>query len=351
MTATSHPFAGAKSARKPPLTPLQRYQAVLSGAPIDFVPRIPILMQFAAEFIGSNYRAFASDYRVLAEANIRCAEHFGLDQLSGISDPYRETAGFGAPIRFHENAVPECLKRPVPDLSILPSLSVPDPWQAPRMRDRMEAIRLYRELTGDHYSVMGWVEGPGALAGDLRGVEDFLMDLIEEPEACSVLLHLCAETAIRFAREQIKLGADTIGVGDALCSQISAALFGGLIWPHQKRVIETIKAEGVFVRLHICGQTRHLWPWLKQLPIDILDCDHMVDMAAARQTFPPTVVLAGNLDPVADLRFGSLDTIPDKVRVCQHQAGSRFMVCAGCEIPSATPSDNLLALCEPLPPA
>jgi uroporphyrinogen decarboxylase len=80
------------------MTPRGRYLAVLDGGQPDNLPRIPILMQFAAEHIGSHYGAFASDYRVLVEANLRCAEDFGLDQLSAISDPYRETAGFGAPV-------------------------------------------------------------------------------------------------------------------------------------------------------------------------------------------------------------------------------------------------------------
>lgn len=70
---------------------LDRYLCMLKGEAVDFVPRVPILMQFAAESIGSNYGAFASDYRVLVEANLHCAEVFGMDQVSAISDPYRET--------------------------------------------------------------------------------------------------------------------------------------------------------------------------------------------------------------------------------------------------------------------
>jgi len=46
---------------------------VLKGEPVDFLPRVPILMQYAAEYIGSNYGAFASDHKVLVESNRRCA--------------------------------------------------------------------------------------------------------------------------------------------------------------------------------------------------------------------------------------------------------------------------------------
>lgn len=53
------------------MTPLQRYLATLAGSPVDHLARLPILMQFAAERIGSNYAAFASDYRVLGQYHLR----------------------------------------------------------------------------------------------------------------------------------------------------------------------------------------------------------------------------------------------------------------------------------------
>ncbi|TFG88326.1 MAG: uroporphyrinogen decarboxylase, partial [Hyphomicrobiales bacterium] len=80
---------------------VERYVAVLKGAAVDYLPRTPILMQYAAEYIGSDYAAFASDYGVLVKANMACAADFGIDQLSTISDSYRETQGFGSTVEYH----------------------------------------------------------------------------------------------------------------------------------------------------------------------------------------------------------------------------------------------------------
>lgn len=333
------------------MTPYERYHATLNGQPIDHYARIPIVMQFAAEYIGSNYAAFASDHTVLVEANIRCAEDFGFDQVSCISDPYRETEGFGAKIIYHDNGVPECPKPPLADieeLEDLESFNVPDSEQSIRMKDRIDAVRLYKERVGGRYSILGWVEGPAALAGDVRGLSAFLMDLMDEPELCEKLMDLCVETSTRFALAQIEAGADTIGIGDAICSQISPEVYDSLICPRQKQLMDAIQAAGAKVRLHVCGQTKHLWPKMSELPIDIFDCDHMVTLTEARSIFPETVVLAGNLDPVSDLRFGAPETITAKLKACQAEVGSRFMVNAGCEIPSATPEENLKAFCTPL---
>src|SRR4030042_1409581 len=91
----------------------ERYRGVVRGEAVDCLPRLPILMAFAARFIGSNYRAFASDHRGLVEGNKRCIEAFGFDPLSVISDPYRETHGFGAEIEYPEDAVPKCVAPPL----------------------------------------------------------------------------------------------------------------------------------------------------------------------------------------------------------------------------------------------
>ena len=332
------------------MTPRERYFAVLGGRRPDILPRLPILMQFAAEHIGSYYGAFAADYRVLVESNLRCAEEFGIDQLNTMSDPYRETAGFGAPIEFPHDGVPICLKPPLEDHPDLGQLPRPDPLQAPRMRDRIEAVRAYRARAGDHYSIMGWVEGPAAEAADLRGVANFFMELIVDPEYTRALMARCVDTAIEFARIQVDAGADTIGIGDAVASQVSPKIYTSMILPLEKRLVDALHAMGARVRLHICGNVTHLLPGMATLGLDILDLDHWVDLAYARRVVGPRVVLAGNVDPVACVMHGPGDAIQSAVRGCYAAAGPPFMVAAGCEIPAPTPPANLRALCTPIAP-
>ena len=332
------------------MTPRERYFTVLDGGRPDILPRLPILMQFAAEHIGSYYGAFASDYRVLVEANLRCAEEFGIDQLNTMSDPYRETQGFGAPIEFPRNGVPICLKPPLeenPDLARLPR---PDPLTAARMRDRIEAVRAYRAQAGDRYSIMGWVEGPAAEAADLRGVANFFMDLLAEPDYTRALMARCVETAVDFARIQVESGADTIGIGDAVASQVSPKAYTAMILPLEKQLVDALHALGARVRLHICGNITHLLPGIATLGVDILDLDHPVDLARARRTVGPRVVLAGNVDPVTCVMQGTPAAIEAAIRGCHAAAGGPYMVAAGCEIPAPTPPANLSALCAPIAP-
>lgn len=329
---------------------LERYLATVRGQPTDFLPRVPILMQFAAEHIGSNYAAFASDWRVLVESNLRCRDEFGFDQVSAISDPYREVQGFGGQIHYEADHAPTCKVPPLADIHDLsPLREDPDPYACERMLDRLLAVRAFKARVGGECSILGWVEGPAAEAADLRGVQDFLMDLMDDGEACRRLMEVCTRTAIRFAEAQLAEGADTIGVGDAIASQMPPDLYRELVWPFQKQLFEAIQAKGGLVKLHICGNINHLLPHIGELGVDILDIDHMVDTQKARACAGPKVAIAGRVDPVADVLQGTPDSIRRSVAESYAAIGNPHLVMAGCEIPPATPPANLKALCEPVP--
>jgi len=323
---------------------------MLRGESVDFVPRIPILMQFAADHIGAKYGQFCNDYRVKVEGNIRCAEDFGLDLVGVMSDPYVETQGYGAEILFLDKGVPQCPHPPLENSTDLAKLPTPDPLKSPRMLNTVNTVRAYRQRTGEAYSVLGWVEGPAAESADVRGVNQFLLDLMDDPTWCGQLMDRCVDVAIEFARAQVNAGADTIGIGDAIASQVSQQVYEKHILPREQRLVRAIKAMGAFVRLHICGNTTHLLDGIATLSLDVLDVDHMVDMALVRRKVGSRVALAGNLDPVSGVLRGTPAAIRERIQRDYALIGNPFLVNAGCEIPPGTPVENLRALCEPLPP-
>jgi MtaA/CmuA family methyltransferase len=328
----------------------QRYRATLRGEPVDHLARTPILMQFAAEHIGSDYGRFAADHRVLVAANRRCAEDFGIDQLSCISDPYRETHGFGGTVTFVPDGPPRCTP-PLAEERDLDALATPDPYRSERMLDRVRAVEAYRREDHGARSLLGWVEGPAAEAADLRGVIPFLFDLMDDPGYAGELMDRCVEVAILFARAQVVAGVDTVGIGDSIASQVGPGTYEALIQPREKRLVEAIRGMRAFVKLHICGDVTHLLPGIADLGVDVLDLDHQVDLAVARAAVGERVTLTGNLDPVAVMQFGTPTEIRAALAEAYARAGDPYLVNAGCEIPAGTPVANLRALCEPVPPA
>jgi MtaA/CmuA family methyltransferase len=317
---------------------------LISGQTGKRVLFYPILMHFAARFSRRTYGEFASDYRVLVESNIKCLKHFDFDMVSLISDPYRETAAFGAPVEFLEEGVPKCLKKMINTPDDIAQLKNPDVLLSPRTLDRINGARYYRELLKDEVPIMGWVEGPLAEACDLAGVTEMLIMMMMDPGSAHLLMDKCLETAKDFAREQVTAGCDLIGVGDAICSQIDLDLYNTFVFDLHRRLVDYIHSLGAYVKFHICGNTTHLWPSLSKLRLDIFDLDSMTYMEEAYHQFGPDVVRCGNINPV-DIQDLSAKEVYERSRdLINDEHGRRFMLSGGCEITVNTPIENLIAM-------
>ena len=327
----------------------ERYMGMINGQRVDCVPRIPILMYFAAKYINSSYADFARDHRIMFEANKSLVLDFGFDQLDIMSDPWREATAFGGRIEYLEETVPKCVYHPLGDTKNLASLDKPNPVTSERLKGAIMVIDSYKEFGWKKYSITGWVEGPIAEAADLRGVENFLMDICDDQIFAGELMDICVDVAIEYAAEQLKHGCDTIGIGDAIASQISAGMYEKLVLPKEKRLIDAIHKKGGLARLHICGDINHLLPLIALLNIDIIDCDWMVDMVKAREILGTNVTLAGNPDPVHEIMYSTPENIKRRFREIYEEVGNPYLVNAGCEIPVGTPIENLRAVCEPIP--
>ncbi len=326
----------------------ERFQATLHNQPADRIPNFDIMMTFASHLIGQTLSRYYLDYHVLCEANFAVMEAFDLDIVQAISDPYREAADLGALIEFPEDGLPVSKRFLLENPDDLQKLHPVDPGSGRRMNDRLEAVRLFRERVGGKVPIMGWVEGALAEAADLRGVNNLMTDVYDRPEWVMELLERCTEIAISFAQAQIKAGADIIGLGDAIASQVSPRMYQQYALPYEKRIFAAVHEMGAVARLHICGDTSRLLPHMAQSGADIIDLDWMVSIPAAVKMFGGKIAICGNFDPVSVMLQGTPDQVCKSVRTCAEQAGPAYFSGAGCEIPDRTPHENLIAQAQML---
>lgn len=302
----------------------------------------PILMQFAARYNRTTYGRFASDYKVLVESNIRCMEDFELDAVGLISDPYRETSAFGADVHFPVDGVPQCRQAIVKSIEDARQLKNPDIYKAERILDRIEGAKEYRKRLGNSVPLIGWIEGPLAETCDLAGVNDTLLNLIMEPDLVKILIDKTTVTAMEFAKAQVEAGCDIIGMGDAICSQISDDQYREYVKEKHLEIVDYIHSLGAAVKIHICGDITHLLPDLKDVKPDILDLDWMVSMDNAFDILGDEIVRCGNLDPVRIIEQQSTEDIAARVReLCNTEKDKPFILSGGCEITVDTPAENL----------
>jgi len=329
---------------------LERVRRVVRGEPVDHLPAQPVLMMFAARHAGMRYIDYTRDGRKLAAAQLKLWRDFGVDCLLTCSDPAREVADIAGEdsLDWFDDQGPAINegRAALRDKTRLVRLRVPDPLGGGRMHDRIKAIEMMRREVRDEVSVVGWVEGPLALASELRGLNAFMVDLVENPVFARDLLDFCAEVAIRYAPAQIAAGADTIGMSDAAACMIGPERYRALVWPAQRRVLESIRRAhpDVLLRLHMCGRTDPLFDAMQALPADIYEIDFPADLKEARRRLGPDRVICGNVSTIGHLLEGTPDRVYAATRECHRICGRCHIVGAGCEVSPRTPPENLRAM-------
>jgi MtaA/CmuA family methyltransferase len=328
------------------MTGRERILALLEGKKPDRLPLMPITMMFAADQINKPYRDYATNHRVLVEGQIQTAGRFEFDYVSCISDPAREAHDCGAQISFFDNQPPAIdeTNALLASKEQLLSLELPRHVPGGRMHDRIEAAALFRKRVGNDRLIEGWIEGPCAQAADLRGINNLMLDFFDDPSFVRDLFDFVTEMEIRFAKAQIEAGVDLIGIGDAAASLVGPRIYEEFVWEYEKRMVDAIHSQGTLVRLHICGNTRSILRGMGELGCEIVDLDYMVPLAEARRSMKEDQILLGNIDPVNVLLHGSPEDVIEGLSLCCEEAGDRYIVGAGCEVPKGTPSSNLKAM-------
>ena len=323
----------------------ERIYATIRGQTVDRAAVTPIFMAWAAHFIGRSYRDYYLDGDVLVDAQLAVTRALGIDQISAISDPWREASAYGMEFDYPEEGVgkpADILIKGEDDLSKLKGV---DLRKAERTRQRIASVRTMAREMGRTHSVLGWVEGPFAEYADLRGVETAMLDLIDRPRFFLQAGAAIIENQIKFAAAQVKAGADMVGIGDAAASLISPQTYEELILPLEQKLIDAIHEAVAAVKLHICGNIVNHIPYMADSGADIIDIDWMVPLDRARELAGPQVTLCGNFNPAAVLLQGTADQVADAARTCINAAGDRFILMPGCEVPPGTPEENIRAFC------
>ncbi len=331
------------------MTGLERTLNFINGSKIDYLPLHPIIMRFASAYAGTSYRDFCLNHEDKCTAMIKCADDFMLDWVTVMSDPYAEGEAFGMKVTYPENRLPQpadgvLLK----DFGDVDKLRLPDISQSRRMLERIKEVETFRKRVGGKYFIVGWAEGPMAAYSLLRGLSDACMDFFDHEDELDGVFRLVTENAKQFIKQQIRSGADCIGIGDAAASQIGPELYQRFIFPFEKELVDLIHAEGALAKIHICGDTSKIQKMMMAAGFDIIDVDHLVgSVSDFRSSMSEHQVFSGFCDPVEDVLFmNSPETIYNRIRSDYIDAEGRLIISAGCEIPGETSIENFTAFCR-----
>lgn len=343
------------------MTSKERFFAVLEHKPVDRLPVIPFIGNWAAHLAGYKLGEYHTSGKNMADAQLKAWRIHGLDEVNPQSDNYYIADAMGVKIRIQEDDTPAVVSRPLKSLDDVPMLHVPDPYTEGRMPVYLEAVERLAKEVGDEVVVRCPGTGPFSLAGHLLGVEEFIVQLclaeMDEDDETRAKLHalmdVCTRSLIAFCTACVKKGASLVMNGDSLASinMTSPDIYRKYCFKYEKMFFDAmneLKKDYKFATmLHVCGNNTLVADDMMKTGPDIIEIDYACDLAKYKElSTKNNVCLLGYLNPAGNILFGTPKDVYDEAMQTLEIAAQDdfFMLGSGCEIAVRAPLENVQAI-------
>ena len=191
-------------------------------------------------------------------------------------------------------------------------------------------------------------QGAFSLACILTGMDEFMMDLLDEDyeEDINRLLDATYSVALKTHELCFATGAHMTSYGNSSegCSVISPACFRQFAKERETRLAADLKARGIPYLCHICGDVNPILPDLVETGCPAYELDWKTDANRVFEVAHGKFTLSGNVDPALFVT-GTPDEVYAAARkVCDIFRGKGGLVlCSGCALGPQTKSENLEA--------
>lgn len=332
---------------------LQRVQTVLAGGIPDRVPVCLHNFMLAAHEAGVRMEDYRVNPEAIARVHLQAVEKYGHDCILVDTDTTMLAEAMGARSECAFDEPGRIVEPAIRSLDEVDKLRVVDPEKDGRIPAILEAVRLMSKQLGREVAIRGNADQGGFdLPCMVRGIENFLMDLLDHPDdpRLAQLMEVCYQSHLAVHRALIKAGAHLTSMGDSLASPdvTSPRLFQQFARPYEERLVRDLAADNIFVVIHICGDTSRILDILAEYDNCGFELDYKTDAVRAKQTAGQRHVLFGNVDPSGVLANGSVDEVRASTRdlISTWKSGGRFILNAGCAIPPTAPPENIRAMIE-----
>lgn len=232
------------------------------------------------------------------------------------------------------------------------------PYWTAGVRERAQSLR---ENT-DHFIAARMVasHGPFQTACDLRGTEQFLMDMAADPEFAETLLGRVTDTLDSLLRRYLEAGGayfDLVELpGDDYAGNtnlvISPAMFRRFIKPALQRLVRTVKEfrPDLRVMLHSDGMIRGLLNEFIEIGVDVvhpLEPLPGMDLEAIKAGYGDRLSFLGAID-ISHAMPGSLAEVIAEARrrIAQLAPGGGYILAPANHLQADVPPENVVALYE-----
>ena len=191
----------------------------------------------------------------------------------------------------------------------------------------------------------------------LRGVEQVMLDLADNPALLQAIIARITEYFIEYNRRVFEAARGLIDIfmmGDDFGMQhgplMSPQMWRKFLRPGFRKYIELAHSYGIRVMHHTCGSVRDLIPDFIACGVDILQSLQPraagMDLGELKREFGRDLCFHGSIDIQETLPRGAPAQVRDEVRRRMEagKPGGGFIICTAHNIQPDTPTENILAL-------
>jgi len=215
----------------------------------------------------------------------------------------------------------EFAEHPLADIEKYDNYKWPNPLNS--LKKEIEMYRKLIEKDGKEYAILGGVACTMLEASwYLRGLENFMMDLVTNKDFAEELLDKTMNYHLTISKKLVEMGVDIIWWGDDISNErgpyISPKLYRELIKPRYAYMIQEVKKinKNIKIAYHTDGKIEWALNDLVEMGIDILNPlqPDANDVAAIKRKYGKKLTFWGNVDTRRVMSNGSCSDVVEEVK-------------------------------------
>jgi uroporphyrinogen decarboxylase len=307
---------------------------------------VPFVGVHGATLLGVSAEEFLKTEDLVFEGAVTAARRYRADGIPVLFDLQLEAEVLGCNLVWSDQNPPSVCSHPLEGGGSLGQLPAFD-LTAGRLPSAFNLTRRLKQELGETTGIYALICGPFTLAMHLMG-QDLFMQMFDHPDYVKAVVSYCASIGCQMARAYIEAGADIVAVVDPMTSQISTAHFAEFVSPYLNIIFDEIRAKRRFSSLFVCGDATRNLNEMSRTACDNISIDENISLSSLRDISRTTgKSFGGNLKLTVSLLFGDQDDARlDAIRCIDVAGGAGFILAPGCDLPFATPPENLEAVAE-----
>jgi len=335
--------------------PRERFEAAFDRAPVD---RPPIMYQHlgAARTVlnaaGLTMREGFHDPEKFAKICLMAQRITGFDNvMAGWGDILVEARAHGTRWRWPEkDYYPRSDGYAISSLEELNKVRPVDPMKDEFWSVPLRAAGMLQERHGKEVAVVGCINGPMMMSGEVMGYENLLMSTWSEPDLAAQLMDRMLESSCMYGEHLSRMGVGYVFIEDGTCSPDVNSIEGleRFDLGYLAKLLSSFRSNGIRSIVHNCAANPYLDGYLNMK----MEALHLTPKAADRKAiydrFRSLTTMIGGIDQTFLLFKGTPGQVEAEVRAMMKDWGGEpgYMIAPGCEMAFKTPMENIIALRE-----